>query len=173
MKKEKLMPILKWFLFCLLLLLFYVLQTMPGLFSLFGVKPVLILSLAVAVSMYEGVMASAFFSMTAGLLWDISSDRLFGFNGVILLCCGLLISLLCMYYLHTKVLNSLMFCSSIVLLQGLLDYTFYFAVWSLEDAWRILLFQILPTAAYTVAVTPLIFLLIKKIEFKLNNIPRV
>ena len=173
MKREKLQPLLKWGIFSLLLLLFYSLQTTPGLFQIGWVKPVLIVSLIVCVSMYEGAMASAMFSMAAGLLWDISSDKLFGFNGLILLICGLFISLLCIYYLHTKLLNSLLFCTAVVLVQGLLDYFFYYAVWNSDGAVIALVRNILPTAAYTIAVTPLVFLLVHLIERRLSPVERV
>ena len=42
---------LKWVSFVLLLLGLYALQTTPGLFSVFGIKPVPVLALAVCVSM--------------------------------------------------------------------------------------------------------------------------
>lgn len=173
MKWEKWQPLIKWGGFSLLLLLFYALQTTPGLLQIASVKPVLIVSLIVCVSMYEGAMASAFYSMTAGLLWDISSDKLFGFNGLILMLCGLLISLLCIYYLHTKLVNSLLFCSVTAFLQGLLDYVFYYAVWNADGAVVALVRNILPTAAYTVAITPLIFFLVRAIERRLSPIERV
>ncbi len=155
---------LKWVSFVLLLLGLYALQTTPGLFSVFGIKPVPILALAVCVSMYEGVVSSAMFAMTAGFLWDISSDKLFGFNGVILLCCGMMISLLCIYYLHTKMINSVLFCTAALVIQGLLDYLFNYALWNLEGSWILLVQHILPTAVYTVAITPLVFLLVRRME---------
>ena len=172
MKKEKMMPALKWVLYSLLLLSCYVLQTTPGLFEIFGKKPVLAAALAVCVSMYEGVLSSAFFSMMAGLLWDISSNRLFGFNGLILLCCGVLISLLCIYYLHTRWLNSLLFCTLAMLVQGLLDYLFYYAIWGYPGVSLILVQNILPTLLYTAAVTPLLFLLVRRIHRKLSVVER-
>lgn len=168
MKLEKMRPALKWITFSLLLLVLYALQTTPGLFEIFGTKPVLVLALAVAVSMYEGVLSGSLFSMVAGLLWDISSDKVFGFNGAILLSCGLFISLLCIYYLHTRLLNALLFCTVTLLIQGLLDYVFDYALWNLDNTWMILVNNILPTAAYTLAVMPLAFYLVRFIERKLS-----
>lgn len=93
MKQEsKLRPILKWLCYAGLLLLAYLLQTMPGFLTFFSAKPVWVAAVAVCVSMYEDVLPSAVFCAIAGLLWDISSDRLFGFNGVILLVCGVAVS---------------------------------------------------------------------------------
>lgn len=173
MKLERLRPAMKWGLYSGLLLLLYALQTTPGLFSIFGTKPVLVLGLAVAVSMYEGVLPSAFFCMTTGFLWDISSDKVFGFNAVILLVCGLFISLLCIYYLHTRLLNALLFCAVTLCLQGLLDYVFDYALWNLEGAWIVLVHNILPTAAYTLAVMPLFYFLVRTIERRFSMAARV
>ena len=173
MKREKWQPLLKWGILSVLLLLFYAFQTTPGLFQLGWIKPILIVALVVCVSMYEGAMASALYAMAAGLLWDISSDKLFGFNGLILMLCGMFISLLCIYYLHTKLVNSLLFCTVTVLVQGLLDYFFYYAVWNPDGAVIALVRNILPTAAYTVAVTPLVFLLVRLIERHMSPVERV
>ena len=164
MKKEKLLPILKWAAYSLLLVLFYAVQTTPGLFQIFGTKPVWIVSLAVCVAMFENVMPSAFFAMTAGLLWDISSDKIFGFNGIVLLVCGMFISLLCIYYLHSKLVNSLLFVTVTILFQGMLDYLFYYAMWSYDGAWIALVQNILPTALYTIAATIPVFLLVRRLE---------
>lgn len=158
------MPMLKWVCFSLLLLLLYTLQTTPGLFVIGHAKPVLIVGLLVCVSMYENVLPSACFSMVAGFLWDISSDKLFGFNALILLTCGMFISLCCTYYLHTKWLNSVFFCLAVMLLQGGLDYLFYYAMWGYANAWMAFVQRILPMTAYTVAATVPLFFLVRFLE---------
>lgn len=166
--RENFRPVVKWFLYSLLLLLCYILQTIPGLFEIFGIKPVLIAGAAFCVSMYEGPMVSAVYSMTAGLLWDISSDKLFGFNGIIFLIFGLFISLICIYYLHTKLLNSLMFCGAAMISQGFLDYLFYYSVWNYDNVSIMLVRHILPTIAYTLAVIPVFYFLVRRIAEKCN-----
>ncbi|MEG0692589.1 MAG: rod shape-determining protein MreD [Oscillospiraceae bacterium] len=171
-KNEKLLPVIKWAIYYLLLLFFYTLQTTPELFQIFGVKPVLILPLVVCISMYEGVMPSAIVAMIAGLLWDISSDKLFGFNAIILLSCSVLISLVCIYYLRTKLVNSIGFCCITALLQGLLDFVFYYAIWNYSNVSVILLHDILPTIVYTVLLTPIFYYLIRLIGVKFNQTSR-
>lgn len=171
-KNEKLLPFIKWAIYYLLLIIFYSLQTTPRLFEFFGIKPLLMVPLVVCVCMYEGAMSSSVFAMFAGLLWDISSDKLFGFNAVILLCCGLLISLSCIFYLRTKLINSIGFCAVAALLQGFLDYVFYYAIWNYSDSSIIFIERILPSIGYTIIVTPLFYFLIRIISLKLNVNPR-
>ena len=171
-KNEKFIPFIKWTIYYLLLLLFYTLQTTPYLFQIFGIKPVLILPLVVCISMYEGVMPSSVFSMIAGLLWDISSDKLFGFNAVILLCCSSLISLSFIYYLRTKLVNCIAFCCITTVLQGLIDFLFYYAIWDYPNVSIIFVNRILPTMIYTIILTPLFYYLIRMISLKFNQTSR-
>ncbi len=172
MKNKQLQAVLKWGVYSLLLLAAYMLQTMPGFLTIFGAKPVFLVAVAVGVSMYENVLSSGIFCGIAGLLWDISSDRLFGFNGLILLLCGVTISVVCVYFLHTRMLNAVGFCAGTLLVQGVLDYLFCFLIWRYPGAYSVIYRQILPCAAYTVAVFPLIYLLIRKIAFSFHHAPR-
>lgn len=173
MKQEnKFRPVVKWLCYTGFLLLAYVLQTMPGLFTFFSAKPVWLVAVAVCVAMYEDVLSSAVFCAVAGLLWDISADRLFGFNGLILLVCGVLISLLCIYYLHTRLVNSVWFCAAAMAIQGLLDYVFCFVIWRYDGASAVIWQQILPCLLFTVAVTPLVFLVVKRAAFAFHHAPR-
>lgn len=173
MQREKLRPYLKWITYYLLLVILYSLQTTPRLFELYGIKPVLVVPLVVCVCMFEPIMPSMVFSVFAGLLWDISSDKLFGFNAIIFIVCGVLISLLCIFYLHTKLMNSLLFCTVTMIVQGLLSYTFYFAVWGHENAYIVLLSSILPTIVYTALSVIPIYFLVRYLSNKFNTVVRL
>jgi rod shape-determining protein MreD len=173
MEFEKLRPYIKWGIYYVLLLVLYALQTTPRLFQIFGTRPVYILAFAVSVCMFEEVMPSAVFCMIAGLLWDVSSDKLLGFNAIILVACGMMISLLCIYYLHAKLANALLFCALVAWIQGLLDYILYYAAWNQSHSYIILLYNILPTALYTVVAMIPIFYLTRWISYKFNNVIQV
>ncbi len=172
MKNRHLHTVFKWVCYSLLLLLAYLLQTIPGFLTFFGIKPVFLVAVAVGVSMYENVVSSGIFCGVAGLLWDISSDRLFGFNGLILLLCGVTISILCVYFLHTRMLNAIAFCAATLLFQGVLDYLFCYLIWRYPGAYSVIYRQILPCAVYTLVVFPLFYLLIRKIAFSFHHAPR-
>lgn len=173
MRYEKVRPYLKWFIYYFLLLLFLALQTTPKFFEIAGIKPVFVVPFMVCVCMFEDIVPSAFFSMVTGLFWDITSGKLLGFNAVILLCLGALISLLCVYYLHTKLLNSFFCCIVVVATQAFLDYIFHFAIWSTKDASLILTNNIIPTAIYTLIFIVPFFYLARSISRRLNDVTRV
>ncbi|MEG1996288.1 MAG: hypothetical protein RR036_02125 [Oscillospiraceae bacterium] len=169
---DKWKPFVKWFIYVLLLLILYALQTTPNLFVIFGAKPILIVALVVCVAMYEKPFSAAMFGMLGGLFWDISSDKLLGFNAIILLCCCTGISLFCTYLIRTKLVNSLAFCAITLTVQGALDFLFYYIIWKYPGIHLILLHQIIPNAIYTILIAPLTFLIVKLIATKLNRIIR-
>ena len=172
-RDHPLRPTVKWLCYAGLLLLAYLLQTMPGFLTFFAAKPIWIVAVAVCVAMYEHVLPSAIFCGIAGLLWDISSDRLFGFNGMILLLCGVTISLLSIYYLHTKIINSLWFCFATLLIQGLLDYLFFFVLWRYAGAESVLWLRILPCMAFTLVIVAPVFYTTRRIAHLFHHAPRV
>lgn len=168
-KHEKLMPYVKWGLYYLILLVLYALQTNPRLFTIYGVKPVLLVAMVACVCVFEDVLPSGVFAMVAGLLWDISSDKLLGFNAIIFLMCGIMISLLCIYYLHAKLINTIVFCGIIMAIQSLLNYVFYFAIWQYENSQLMLIRIIIPTAIYTLIPVIPLFFLVRKISYRFNR----
>lgn len=167
MKHEKIKPIIKWILYSLLLIVFYALQTTPLFLQILGIRPILLVGFTVCIAMHEDIIPSAIFGMMAGLLWDISADFLFGFNGLILLVESAAIALLTIYFFRNKILNSLFFCAAVIAIQQLLYFIFYYMIWNMHGALEILLKNILPTCIYTIAITPLFYLLVGFIHKKL------
>lgn len=86
---------IKWTAYGLWLLLVCVLQNTPRLIPpVFGARPLLVVPLVVCIAMYTGPVGGAAAGVAAGLLWDMYSTRLLGFNALLLLiigcACGLL-----------------------------------------------------------------------------------
>ncbi len=165
--------VIKWIIYVVLLLLFYTLQTTPGLFQIMGVKPVLIVPFALCIAIFEGEWAGAFIGILTGLLWDVSSDRLFGYNGLIMMIACATVALLIMYLMRANWLNAALLCGGVMLAQQMLDFLFYYAMWGYAGVLQILLQVTLPTVVYTTLLSPLMFLLVRKIASKFNEVVRV
>ena len=86
--------ILKWAVYSFVLLLLYTLQASPALFSIHGIKPVFVIPMAVSVALFENEAGAGAFGLAAGLLWDFSAGKLFGFYGMALMVCCVCISLI-------------------------------------------------------------------------------
>ena len=83
-KRAKIM-VVKYVTYSLLMLVLYVLQSTPQLFSIAGIKPVLVFPFAVAVAMFDKQLAGGLFGLFAGILCDTSSNVLFGFQSILYL----------------------------------------------------------------------------------------
>lgn len=172
MDKEKRRPIIKWGIYYLLLLILFVMQTTPKFLEFFSFKPIFILPICICVCMFEDVLPSAIFCIITGLLWDLSANKLFGFNAIILMACGIFISLLCIYYLHTKLTNSILFAAVVLIVQGLLDYLFYYLIWNYNSTHLILLKHILPNAVFTIIIGVPIYYIILNVSKRFNIVNR-
>ncbi|MDD2955715.1 MAG: rod shape-determining protein MreD [Oscillospiraceae bacterium] len=148
----------KYSLMTLMLILLYALQTTPSLFALWGVRPVLLIPAAVAIAMTEGEFAGGVFGAFCGLLCDLGSQTLFGFNGLILLLCCTGVGLLTIYLMRPSWRSALLYTAAVALLRGLIDFFFSYGMWGYEGVSLILLRETLPVAAYTTAVAPLFYL---------------
>ena len=77
-RKRRRSQLYKWGLYVLLLLACTVLQTIPGFLHIGQAKPVFLLPLALAVSIWEDEFSGALFGAACGLMWDYTAGRTAG-----------------------------------------------------------------------------------------------
>lgn len=163
----------KWLLYIFSLFLAFILQTTVGFFQVFGVKPIFILPVMVYISMFEGELAGAVIGIVGGLFWDTAADKLLGFNAIIMMVICVSVALLVMYLVRVNVWNALLFVFAGALLQGLIDFFFYYLIWDYDYSYLILLKKILPTVLYTTLISPLFFFIIRKISYTFSEVERI
>ena len=163
------LEVFKWVVYIVLLFAFFVVQTSVPVLAVFDIRPVLGVAFVAVVSMQERETYAMAFGILAGFMWDFSAGKVPGFNAIILMLCCIAISLVTMYFMGNNPVNSMLFCLLTMVVQGLFDWLFYYVIWGYADAYLVLLRYILPTALYTTAVTPLLFLLVRWIHNKLEN----
>lgn len=162
--QKKLRLILKWSTYVILFLLLYVLQTSVPLFEVFSVKPILLVPAAICLAIQENELAGGILGAFAGLLCDMASGELFGFNAVILLICCVGGSLVVQYLMKPNLFTAMVLGAGTLLIRGMLDYLFFYAMWNYEGSSHILVRYILPTVLYSLLVLPLFYLLFKKLK---------
>lgn len=162
-KRAKIM-VVKYVTYSLLMLVLYVLQSTPQLFSIAGIKPVLVFPFAVAVAMFDKQLAGGLFGLFAGILCDTSSNVLFGFQSSLYLVICTAVGLLVVYFMQPSVVNSLIFTGCGLGFRLFLEYFFYYVMWGYDNSQLILLGQMLPLLLYTLVVTPLLFLAVRKMH---------
>ncbi|HIT07954.1 MAG TPA: hypothetical protein IAB55_02570 [Candidatus Merdivicinus faecavium] len=162
---------LKWVCYSLLLLLCFGLQSSPALLRIGDIKPVLIIPAAISVALFENEAGSGGFGLAAGLLWDLSAGKLFGFYGMVLMICCVCVSLLSMYFVKVNVTNSLLMTAASGFICTLWNFVFYYLIWGYEGVGQCLL-RLLLVLLYTVAATAPVYYLTRLISTRFNPVVR-
>ena len=170
-RKRKSSQIFKWVCYTLLMLLCTVLQTMPGLFQLGAAKPLYLLPLALAVSVFEGEFAGAIFGAVCGLMWDYTAGRTVGMLALelMLLCFG--VSVVVQLYLKDTPSNFVLLAVTCALLVLSADWLFFYYMPGYAGAGERFLWVVLPSALMTAPVSWLLHRAVQRIsaEFKIDN----
>lgn len=150
---------IKWTAYGLVILLTTILQSLPHFLPAVGyAKPILIVPVAVCIAMFEGPVGGAAAGIAGGFLWDLFSDRLLGFNALLLLilccACGLLSQLL----IRNNLLSSTLMTAAALFVQGLLNWFFYDLLLENEQALTALIHFTLPGFFYSLILTPPLYL---------------
>ncbi|MCH5348058.1 MAG: hypothetical protein J1E40_01930 [Oscillospiraceae bacterium] len=155
-KKEKRNNIIRWLLYFLLLAISYIYMTTAPITLR---TPLFLLSTAMCVSMFEEPFDSAVFGCVAGLLLDTAQGTMIGLNGIIVLWCCLMSSLLFHFFLRRYIVSIILVNLAAVFIQGMIHYFFYYAIWEYDPSGKIFTEKFLPVMIYTeIAVFPLFLL---------------
>lgn len=155
---------LKYTVYSLLLLLLYVMQTTPTAFTQQGVGPNLTVPAAIAIAMFEGEFVGGIFGMAAGLLCDLTGPLLFGFNGFFVGIFCTIAGLLFIYLLRCNLLGCLLFTLVALMIRGSIEFLFGYGMWGYDNVSSIYLHYTLPTVAWSLLFTPLLFWLFGRLH---------
>ncbi len=165
-KKQKTM---KYFCYCLMILLADLLQNTGGLFpQVFGARCFLLLPLAIILSMGEDIIASAFMGLFAGLLWDMSGAVHLGFNCIFIAVVCFLSSALVTYIVRDTFITNMICAALVIILYCFLYWLFFIVIKGVDGGETTLFSFYIPCAIYTLILTPVIWLIMKPVKAKLN-----
>ena len=162
-RKRTLRLVAKHSCYVLALLLAYVLQTMPGFLSFFGVKPVFLVPLALCIAAYEGAFAGAVYGALAGLLWDVAAGRVTGFFAILLMACCFFAAVAVTLYLRNTILNLSLLSAGVLLLLCTIDFAFSYLLRGYAGLAHLYSFKLLPIVVFSAFLTFAPWLLARKI----------
>lgn len=166
-KREKRNSIFRWFIYYIVMFVSYIYMTTVNT----GIPmPLLLIPLSLAVSMFEEPFDSAVTGLVAGMLLDSAEGTLIGLNGIIMLWCCLITSLLFMFVMRRHIVNILMITLIVTVIQGSLHYLFYYSIWGYNDGWNIVLKEFLPVIAMTNIFTVFFYYMVKHLDRKMGVI---
>lgn len=162
-EKKKFFSAFRYVVYTMVFLLLYVLQNTPSLFSVFGIKPILLIPAAVVFAMYEGEFAGGIFGALAGLFCDMSGFLLFGFDAILALVFSVMSGLLTIYLLGRNLRNAFIMVFVAMAIRCCLTYFFMYHIWQYEDAVSVFRDKTLWVILYSSLLTPVYFIMWKKL----------
>lgn len=159
--------VIKWTVWVVLAILLLSLQTTPGLFAIFGVKPLLIFPLATTFAFFEDDMSAGIYAVFLGAIWDVAAGKSLGFSSALMLVIAIAISLLVLYLVKQNLINCVILTAAGLFCYDVIYYIFYFLIWGHPGSWAPLLYHFIPTFVYTVSITPLFYYGVRFLNQKL------
>lgn len=141
--------IAKFITYGILAIVLCVVQNTPGLLLLWGTKPMLVVSFAVCVTMFERETAGGLFGAFSGLLCDLFSPYTFGYYGLALFICCVLVGLLSQSYVTPMAVNALLLALATIFAIQWSGFFFTILIMDIPDSMRYFTGRILPLCAYT------------------------
>ena len=162
--------IFRWVLYFLELIVFYVLQTTPGIIpEVYGARPVLLIPIALTIAMFEGDFGGLTVGIAAGLLLDMGGSDVLGFHAIILAILCFVLGSMTMQIFRTNLLVALLAALVAIPLVTVLQWVFFYVLQGYGDAQYVFMTSILPKMIYTYAVTPLFYLFNRVIALRLSD----
>ncbi|MBQ8623246.1 MAG: rod shape-determining protein MreD [Oscillospiraceae bacterium] len=120
-------------------------------------KAIVLFPLAIAIAVFEGEVPAAVTGTVAGLLIDISADKLLGFTAFVMcISCGL-VSALFRQFLRKNIINYLVTVVLITAVYLYVDYYLFYRIWDYEGIESVLKAVLLPSWLKTVLWSPVVF----------------
>lgn len=151
----------RWSLYALALLLFFLWETNP---LIKGFCPLLLIPLATAVALYEGEVAAAVFGVFCGLMLDTASGTILGFSSLWLLVACPVISLLAQLCVKVNAASHFVLNFGVTLVMGFLDFLFIHWVWERGQSHIAFVQEVLPAYFGSVIFSVPVYFLVKLIS---------
>jgi|GEM_PF-973377 len=154
--------IIKSAIYALIFIFFTVLETnVLNDFKIFGVKPNLIISLVIAAAVTENEKYAAILGMVCGFIIDSSVGSPFFFSGLYYFFAAYVVAVISGVYFTKSLLTMIIMILPVCAVRGLFNMFFLIGSWGNFKITDALLKYILPEYIYTVALAPLVYLLVK------------
>ena len=162
--------IIKYLLYCSVIVLAALLQNVSGLFPHIGsARCFFLLPVCVLLGISEDERTAALLGLFGGMLWDMVSVQHMGFNCVYLMLVCFITSALVSFIFRNTFITGFIASAAAVLLYTLLYWLIFILIFSPEGAGRALLFFYIPSALYTVVLTPVLEAVLIPFKSKING----
>ncbi len=133
-----------------------------------SVRPVLLISVAVCIAMFEGEIVGTVAGLVAGLLWDSVTVTADGYNALylVLACstCGVLLRI----FMRNNIITYIIMNSGITVIYFITYVLFFISARGIDGGGQMLLRYYLPMGIYSLVLTPFWYVLIRTVYRKFS-----
>lgn len=156
----------KWAVYSFLLLLMLVLQNT---LSLHIENICLVLPAVIVISLNDDSDVGLVLGGVFGMLWDVTSGRLFGYNALLMLLFTFAAQIVAANLIRVKWLTNLITVAAFAAVYQLITYIFFFLIWGNGGAWYTI-FRAIFYCCLSASITGTIFFIIfRPISRKINS----
>lgn len=161
---------LRWITYFSELIILYIVQTTSGLLpEIMGERPVLLISTALTIAMFEGEVAGIGIGLVAGLLIDFSAGGTLGFHAILLVIVCFFAGILTMNLIRTNLFTALILAAVAIPLIYTMHWLFYYVIWGYGSPGYVFVRHILPRMLYTFLTVPIIYFFNRAIGHRLRE----
>ena len=157
--------------FALIILCAHLLQNSLMIFpEIAGIRPILLISVAICIAMYEGEVIGGIAGLFAGALWDTVTVTADGYNALYLAVACAICGFLLRVFMRNNIITYIMMNSAVTLLYCVTYVLFFIAARGIDSASEIFVRYYFPMAIYSLVFTPLWYLIIRGVSTKFANV---
>lgn len=134
-----------------------------------GARCFLLLPVCMILGTGEDERFAAVTALTGGMLWDLSSSVHLGFNAIYMCIMCFFGAALVTYILRNTFITNFIFSALFIIIYCILYWLLFIIIKDVRTAELSLFTFYLPSALYTIIVTPVIYFILKPIKRALNK----
>lgn len=134
-----------------------------------GARCFLLLPVCMAIGIGEDELGAGLLGLFGGMLWDLTAARHYGFNAIFICLACFFCAALVTYYVRTTFLTDFIFSAVAIIAYCLLYWLFFIIIANMHGSELTLFSFYIPSAIYTIAVTPIIWFSLSPIKKILNK----
>lgn len=134
-----------------------------------GARCFLLLPVCMILGSGEDERFAAVVALVGGMLWDLSSAVHLGFNAIYMCIMCFFGAALITYILRNTFITNFIFSVVFILIYCILYWLFFIIIKDVRGAELSLFTFYLPSALYTIVITPFIYLILRPIKNRLNK----
>ena len=159
----------RYLIYALIVFLAHILQNTLFIFpEIASVRPLLLISVAVCIAMFEGELVGAVAGLVAGILWDTVTVTADGYNALYLTVTCAICGVLLRIFMRNNIITYIIMNSGITAVYLITYVLFFISARGIDGGTQLFFRYYLPMGIYSLLLTPFWYILIRTVNRKFS-----